>query len=68
MGQELIDIPFYATVHEGANYKDADWKDQACVRQAIIEWREDLQVTWLERHMEMTQGFICVGKSPVSLC
>lgn len=23
-----------------------------------------MSVTWLERHMEMTQGFICVGKNP----
>mmetsp|Transcript_47353 Transcript_47353/g.124977 ORF Transcript_47353/g.124977 Transcript_47353/m.124977 type:complete len:505 (+) Transcript_47353:85-1599(+) len=57
-------IPFYKTVVEGANYEHADWKDQACVRTAQIHWREDHTVTWLERHMEMTQGFILVGTAP----
>lgn len=61
---EKIDIPFYKTVREGANFAMADWKDQACVRQAIIDWRDDHNVNWLERHMEMTQGFIVLGKNP----
>jgi len=59
-----LGIPFYKTVLEGANYKEATWKDQACVRTSQIHWREDQSVTWLERHMEMTQGFILVGKNP----
>jgi len=62
--EEEIGIPFYSTVSEGANFTHADWKDQACVRQARIEWRDDNRVSWLERHMEMTQGFICVGETP----
>jgi len=59
-----LGIPFYKTVLEGANYEDADWKDQACVRTSQIHWREDHSVSWLERHMEMTQGFIVLGKNP----
>ena len=57
-------IPFYATVKEGANFLEADWKDQACVRQAKISWRDDSSISWMERHMEMTQGFLLVGKAP----
>mmetsp|Transcript_44815 Transcript_44815/g.129632 ORF Transcript_44815/g.129632 Transcript_44815/m.129632 type:complete len:510 (-) Transcript_44815:147-1676(-) len=59
-----LGIPFYKTVIEGANYKEATWKDQACVRTSQIHWREDHSVTWLERHMEMTQGFVILGKNP----
>lgn len=59
-----LGIPFYKTVIEGANYKEATWKDQACVRTSQIHWREDMSVSWLERHMEMTQGFILVGNNP----
>mmetsp|Transcript_110228 Transcript_110228/g.235380 ORF Transcript_110228/g.235380 Transcript_110228/m.235380 type:complete len:513 (-) Transcript_110228:145-1683(-) len=59
-----LGIPFYKTVIEGANYKEATWKDQACVRTSQIHWREDHTVTWSERHMEMTQGFIVLGKNP----
>ena len=47
-----------------ANFNDADWKDQPVVRQAKISWKDDSEIAWLERHMEMTQGFILVGKSP----
>merc|ERR550525_450233 len=43
---------------------EATWKDQACVRTSQIHWREDHSATWLERHMEMTQGFIVLGKNP----
>jgi len=56
-----LGIPFYKTVVEGANYEHADWKDSACVRTSKLFWRADHRVSWLERHMEMTQGFICVG-------
>eukprot|EP00933_Yihiella_yeosuensis_P074518 TRINITY_DN83475_c0_g1_i1.p1 TRINITY_DN83475_c0_g1~~TRINITY_DN83475_c0_g1_i1.p1 ORF type:complete len:510 (+),score=102.21 TRINITY_DN83475_c0_g1_i1:114-1643(+) len=59
-----LGIPFYKTVLEGANYEEADWKDQACVRTSQIHWRDDQNVTWLERHLEMTQGFIILGKNP----
>eukprot|EP00444_Apocalathium_aciculiferum_P022541 CAMPEP_0183435828 /NCGR_PEP_ID=MMETSP0370-20130417/68856_1 /TAXON_ID=268820 /ORGANISM="Peridinium aciculiferum, Strain PAER-2" /LENGTH=508 /DNA_ID=CAMNT_0025623067 /DNA_START=59 /DNA_END=1585 /DNA_ORIENTATION=- len=59
-----LGIPFYKTVLEGANYKEATWKDQACVRTSQIHWRDDHSVMWLERHMEMTQGFILMGKNP----
>ena len=59
-----LGIPFYKTVLEGANYEHATWKDQACVRTSQIHWREDHSVSWLERHMEMTQGFILLGKNP----
>lgn len=57
-------IPFYKTVIEGANFEEADWKDQCCVRCAQIHWREDHSVSWLERHMEMTQGFVIMGRNP----
>jgi len=59
-----LGIPFYKTVIEGANYSEATWKDQACVRTSQIHWRDDHSVTWLERHMEMTQGFVVIGKNP----
>mmetsp|Transcript_10752 Transcript_10752/g.28455 ORF Transcript_10752/g.28455 Transcript_10752/m.28455 type:complete len:510 (+) Transcript_10752:50-1579(+) len=59
-----LGIPFYKTVLEGANYEEATWKDQACVRTSQIHWRDDHSVTWLERHMEMTQGFILLGRNP----
>ena len=57
----LNGLQFYKTVIEGANYEEADWKDSCCVRTSQIHWREDHSVTWLERHVEMTQGFILVG-------
>ena len=59
-----LGIPFYKTVIEGANYSEATWKDQACVRTSQINWRDDHSVSWLERHMEMTQGFVVIGKNP----
>jgi len=59
-----LGIPFYKTVIEGANLSEATWKDQACVRTSTILWRDDHTVTWLERHMEMTQGFVLLGKNP----
>ena len=57
-------IPFYDSVTEGANLDFGDWKDQACVRNAKIRWRDDSKIAWMERHMEMTQGFFLIGKSP----
>lgn len=54
-------IPFYSTVQEGSNLDGATWKDQAVVRQAKISWRDDTSISWMERHMEMTQGFMLVG-------
>lgn len=62
--EEECKIPFYETVREGANFTDADWKDQPVVRQAKISWRDDMSISWMERHMEMTQGFMLVGKAP----
>eukprot|EP00913_Durusdinium_trenchii_P029268 g27435.t1 len=59
-----LGIPYYKTVIEGANYEHADWKDQACVRTSQIHWRDDHNVSWLERHLEMTQAFIVIGKNP----
>lgn len=61
---EQVQIPFYDTVTEGGSFKEADWKDQPVVRQAKIRWRDDSEIAWMERHMEMTQGFLLVGKSP----
>eukprot|EP00579_Thalassiosira_antarctica_P027379 CAMPEP_0202020478 /NCGR_PEP_ID=MMETSP0905-20130828/44592_1 /ASSEMBLY_ACC=CAM_ASM_000554 /TAXON_ID=420261 /ORGANISM="Thalassiosira antarctica, Strain CCMP982" /LENGTH=95 /DNA_ID=CAMNT_0048582077 /DNA_START=103 /DNA_END=387 /DNA_ORIENTATION=- len=55
-------IPFYGSVKEGANFLEADWKDEPVVRQAKISWRDDSSISWMERHMEMTQGFLLVGK------
>ena len=37
---------------------------EACVRTSQIHWRDDHSVSWLERHLEMTQGFIVIGKNP----
>ncbi|KAL7466977.1 hypothetical protein ACHAXS_007244 [Conticribra weissflogii] len=65
--EEQISIPFYETVTEGSNFKYADWKDQPVVRQAKIKWRPDNTISWMERHLEMTQGFIVVGKAPCLL-
>mmetsp|Transcript_18208 Transcript_18208/g.32558 ORF Transcript_18208/g.32558 Transcript_18208/m.32558 type:complete len:840 (+) Transcript_18208:135-2654(+) len=62
--EEECSIPFYSTVKEGANFPDADWKDQPVVRQAKISWRDDTSISWMERHMEMTQGFLLVGNAP----
>ena len=62
--EDEISIPFYETVKEGRNLKDADWKDQPVVRQSNIKWRDDFTISWMERHMEMTQGFLLVGKAP----
>jgi nicotinamidase-related amidase len=59
-----VSIPFYETVKEGHNFQHADWKDQPVVRQASIKWRDDFAISWMERHMEMTQGFLLVGKAP----
>lgn len=59
-----IHIPFYESVTEGANFDHGDWKDQPCVRQAKIRWKNDSEIVWMERHMEMTQGFVLIGKSP----
>lgn len=39
-------------------------KDQPCLRQAKIRWKNDSEIVWMERHMEMTQGFVLIGKSP----
>lgn len=59
-------IPFYETVKEGSNFPEdqVGWKDQCVVRQARISWRDDTSISWMERHMEMTQGFMLVGKAP----
>lgn len=62
--EEEVSIPFYATVKEGRNFDNADWKDQPVVRQSNIKWRDDFIISWMERHMEMTQGFLLVGKAP----
>lgn len=62
--EEVVRIPFYETVTEGHNFQNADWKDQPVVRQANIKWRDDFSISWMERHMEMTQGFLLVGKAP----
>lgn len=62
--QHDVSIPFYDTVEEGAPFDGTDWKDQCCVRMARIHWKDDNKVGWMERHMEMTQGFICIGRNP----
>ncbi|XP_065644862.1 uncharacterized protein LOC100211420 isoform X2 [Hydra vulgaris] len=63
-GDTGLPIPFYSTVLEGKNFENVTWKDQACVRRAQIKWRNDTSVKWLERHLEMTQAFIIIGKNP----
>jgi ureidoglycolate lyase len=62
--EDKVEIPFYSNVTEGGNFDDADWKDQAVVRSAKISWRDDSEIAWMERHLEMTQGFILIGKNP----
>lgn len=62
--EDECNIPFYDTVKEAGNFEGADWKGQPVVRQAKMSWREDMTISWMERHMEMTQGFMLVGKSP----
>jgi nicotinamidase-related amidase/ureidoglycolate hydrolase len=64
INENEIGIPFYDSVTEGGNLDFADWKDQPCVRSAKIRWRDDTKIAWMERHMEMTQGFFLIGKSP----
>lgn len=65
--EKECNIPYYDTVVEGDNFEEADWKDQAVVRQAKISWRDDTSIDWMERHMEMTQGFMLVGHAPALL-
>ncbi|KAL7551791.1 hypothetical protein ACHAWF_014982 [Thalassiosira exigua] len=62
--EHQCNIPFYDCVKEGGNFEEADWKDQPCVRQARVSWRDNKSISWMERHLEMTQGFMLVGKAP----
>ena len=62
--EDEISIPFYNTVTEGSNIEGADWKGEPVVRQAVIRWRNENNITWMERHMEMTQGFFVIGSTP----
>ena len=56
-----LEIPFYDGVVEGRNIEMATWKDQACVRMAQVNWKDDFDIVWMERHMDMTQTYFITG-------
>lgn len=59
--QERIPIPFYDHVDEGQNIP-FEYTGKAVLRTARIHPTEKPNI-WLERHMDMTQFFIGLGKS-----
>lgn len=42
----------------------ADWKGEPVARKVKMKWRDDSEIAWLERHMELSRLFIFIGKSP----
>ncbi|KAL3804465.1 hypothetical protein HJC23_002504 [Cyclotella cryptica] len=67
-GNDAIDrkigIPLCGEVSEEGDFAEADWKDEPLCRQSKIKWRDDTEIAWLERQVELTQGFILMGDSP----
>ncbi len=64
--QPGLAIPFYqGSVEEGQNL-DFRYAGQAVVRTARIS-RRSPEVTWLERHLRMTQIFVGLGGSPFAM-
>lgn len=61
-----LPIPFYAgAVEEGQNL-DFQYHGQAVARTARIHPRPG-EITWLERHLRMSQVFIGLGDAPMAL-
>jgi ureidoglycolate lyase len=61
-----LSIPFYkGAVEEGFNLPFA-YHESAVVRTARIHPRAS-EVTWLERHLRMTQVFVGLGDAPLAL-
>ena len=61
-----LSIPFYkGSVEEGQNL-DFEYTGRAVVRTARISHRSP-EITWLERHLNMTQIFVGVGSTPFAM-
>lgn len=61
-----LSIPFYqGSVEEGQNL-DFEYTGRAVVRTARISYRNP-EVTWLERHLRMTQIFVGLGNAPFAM-
>jgi ureidoglycolate lyase len=61
-----LSIPFYeGSVEEGENLPFV-YHGKAVLRTARIHPREG-EITWLERHMKMTQLFVGLGDAPLAL-
>lgn len=61
-----LSIPFYkGSVEEGQNL-DFKYTGQAVIRTARISHRSP-EITWLERHLNMTQIFVGLGTSPFAM-
>lgn len=61
-----LSIPFYkGSVEEGQNL-DFEYTGRAVVRTARISPRSS-EVTWLERHLNMTQIFVGLGSIPFAM-
>lgn len=61
-----LSIPFYkGSVTEGHNLPFA-YHERAVIRTALIKPRSG-DITWLERHMRMTQLFVGLGDAPLCM-
>jgi ureidoglycolate lyase len=61
-----LSIPFYkGSVEEGQNL-DFEYTGRAVVRTARISHRSP-EITWLERHLNMTQIFVGLGSTPFAM-
>ncbi|BBF65792.1 ureidoglycolate hydrolase [Acidithiobacillus sp. 'AMD consortium'] len=61
-----LSIPFYkGSVEEGQNL-DFEYTGRAVVRTARISHRNP-EITWLERHLNMTQIFVGLGSIPFAM-
>ena len=61
-----LTIPFYqGSVEEGQNL-DFQYTGKAVIRTARISHRSP-EITWLERHLNMTQIFVGLGTSPFAM-
>ncbi|MHB1581879.1 MAG: ureidoglycolate lyase [Acidithiobacillus sp.] len=61
-----LSIPFYkGSVEEGQNL-DFEYTGRAVIRTARISHRSP-EITWLERHLNMTQIFVGLGSSPFAM-
>lgn len=61
-----LSIPFYkGSVEEGQNL-DFEYTGKAVIRTARISHRSP-EITWLERHLNMTQIFVGLGTAPFAM-